>query len=93
LLRICIVCDAEGNRYLLLDEIIDWRKDDGTTVTHNDMYVYSHNNNQQHWKIIKGWKLCSKWKDGMTSWHLLADLKESYPIEVAEFAVAQGIAS
>jgi hypothetical protein len=27
----------------------------------------------------------------MTSWHQLADLKESYPIEVAEFAVTQGI--
>jgi hypothetical protein len=38
---------------------------------------------------MKGWKLCAKWKDGMTSWHQLADLKESYPIEVAEFAVTQ----
>ena len=62
-------CDAEGNQYLLLNEIIDWRKDDSTTVTRDDMYVYSHNNNQQYQKTMKGWKLCAKWKDGMTSWH------------------------
>ena len=32
-----------------------------------------------------------EWKDGTTSWERLADLKESKPIEVAEFAVAQGL--
>jgi hypothetical protein len=73
------------------NEIIDWRREDNTTVTCNDMYVYSHNNNQQYQKTMKGWKLCAKWKYGMTSWHQLADLKGSYPIEVAEFAVQQGI--
>jgi hypothetical protein len=38
-------CDAEGNQYMQLNEIIDWRKEDSTTVTRDDMYVYSHNNN------------------------------------------------
>jgi hypothetical protein len=80
-------CNAEWNQYLLLDEIINWRRDDNTTVTCDDMYVYSHNNNQQYQKTMKGWKLCAKWKGSMISWHWLADLKESYPIEVAEFAV------
>ena len=32
-----------------------------------------------------------EWKDVTTSWERLADLKESNPIEVAEFAVAQGL--
>jgi hypothetical protein len=62
-----------------------------TTVTGDDMYVYSHNNNRQYKKTMKGWKLCAKWKDGTTSWHQLADLIESYQIVVAEFAVTQGI--
>jgi hypothetical protein len=34
-------CDAEGNQYLLLNEIIDWRKDNSTTVARDDIYVYS----------------------------------------------------
>jgi hypothetical protein len=32
--------------------------------------------------------LCVKWHDGTTTWEWLADLKESYPVEIAEFAVA-----
>ena len=34
----------------------------------------------------------SKWRDGSTSWEKLSDLKESHPIEVAEYAVSQDIA-
>ena len=41
--------------------------------------------------MTRGWKLCAKWQDGTTSWEQLADLKESYPIEVAEFAVTHNI--
>jgi len=34
--------------------------------------------------------LC-QWKDGSTGWERLADLKESYPIEIAEYAVSRNI--
>jgi hypothetical protein len=84
-------CDTEGNQYLLLDEIIDWQKDESAAVKKEDKYVYSHNGNQHYRKMTKGWKLCVKWKDGTTSWERLADLKESYPIEVAEFVVTRDI--
>jgi hypothetical protein len=40
--------------------------------------------------MTKGWKLCVKWKDGTASWEWLTDLKESYPIKVAEFAISPG---
>jgi hypothetical protein len=55
-------CHAVGNQYLLLDKIIDWRKDNSTAFASDDMYVYSHNNNQRYQKTTKGWKLCAKWK-------------------------------
>jgi len=32
-----------------------------------------------------------KWRDNSTSWGTLADLKESYPIQVAKYAVVQPI--
>jgi hypothetical protein len=32
--------------------------------------------------------LCVEWKYATTSWDRLADLKESNPVEVAEYAVA-----
>jgi hypothetical protein len=43
-------------------------------------------------KIVKrstiGWELCCKWKDDSTSLQKLPDLKESHPLQVAEFAFA-----
>jgi hypothetical protein len=39
----------------------------------------------------KGWKLHLEWKDGTTDWLPLKDLKESYPVQVAEYAVANKI--
>ena len=34
-----------------------------------------------------------KWKDDSTSWERLANLKESFPVEVANYAVSNGIDS
>ena len=39
----------------------------------------------------KGWDLLVEWIDGTSSWILLKDLKESKPIDVAEFAVSRSI--
>ena len=38
-----------------------------------------------------GWQIFCQWRDGSTSWQDLSLLKESHPIEMAEFAVLQGI--
>ena len=40
----------------------------------------------------KGWELCCKWKDSSTSWQKLTDLKESNPLQGAEFVFAAQIA-
>ena len=41
--------------------------------------------------LLRGWQLCIEWKDKPTSWERLSDMKESYPIEVPEYAEAMGI--
>jgi hypothetical protein len=38
-----------------------------------------------------GWKLLVQWRDGSESWIPLKDMKESHPVETAEFAKAWGI--
>jgi hypothetical protein len=49
-------------------------------------------NGRRHMKkSTKGVQLCFQWKDGSTSWERLADVKESNPIETAEYAFARGI--
>jgi hypothetical protein len=40
----------------------------------------------------KGWELCILWKDGSTSCEALRNIKESNPIQLAEYAVANKIA-
>jgi hypothetical protein len=51
------------------------------------------NGREQLRKTTKGWKLAVVWKDGSTTWQHLKDLKESHPIEVAEYAIANKIVS
>ena len=41
--------------------------------------------------MMKGWDLLIKQKDGLGAWIKLAYMKESHPVEVAEFAKARGI--
>ena len=83
-------CDMEGNQHLLLDSIVDYWME-GDAVKAQNMYTTTHNGQKRLRKTTKRWKLGVLWKDGSTSWERLADLKESNPIEVAEYAIAQGI--
>ena len=82
-------CDLDGQQQILLDAIIDYRVDEDA-IKPADAFVFV-NGRQYPKKTTKGVHLCVQWKDGSTSWERLADLKESYPIEVAEFAVSRGL--
>ena len=82
-------CDADGYDVRLLDAIIDHKKD-GNAVKDADRYFYNRGRRYPK-KTTAGWKLCIQFKGGHTSWERLADLKESYPVQVAEYAKAAGI--
>lgn len=84
--------DDEGNEFLLMEEITDHEKT-GDAMHRDDMFVTARNGNKHMRRTTKGWKLLIKWKDGSTSWERLADLKESNPVQVAEYAVANKIES
>ena len=43
-------------------------------------------------RTTKGWKLLIEWANGSMDWVRLAEMKEAYPVQVAEYAVANGIA-
>jgi hypothetical protein len=85
--------DDEGRKFLLLKEIIDFRKL-RNAIEKNNMWVQSREGGNKHMrKTTIGWELCIQWKDDSTSWEPLANLKDAYPVEVAEFAIAHNIAS
>lgn len=82
--------DSEGRQYVLQDEILDYKRT-GDEVDESQILQVSHNGNIHKRRTTKGWKICVKWKDGSTSCESLKDMKESYPIQVAEFALSRGL--
>ncbi|MGH7954979.1 MAG: hypothetical protein ACREOZ_03375 [Gloeomargaritales cyanobacterium] len=83
--------DDEGNQYMIMQEIIDHEKDK-TAVDKDDMWIRSANGTKRKRTTTKGWALTILWKDGSTTKEPLRNLKESNPVEVAEYAVANKIA-
>ena len=82
--------DSEGYRYQLLETIIDCKKDD-TAVETDDLYLNTKSGQRRMRKTTTGWSLLVQWKNGSQEWIPLKILKESNPVEVAEFATARGI--
>ena len=82
--------DSEGRQQVLMKEISDFRKD-GTAIAREDGFNISRNGNKTHKPTTRGWQLLVEWKDGTSDWVALKDLKESNPIEVAEFAMQNQI--
>jgi len=78
--------DQEGHRLVLLDEIVDHRSSKDA-LKQADAFVKSHNNTKRRKETTKGWELLIRWKDGNETWTPLKDMKESYPVELAEYAV------
>ena len=84
-------CDPDGNLYVMFDSIVDYRKST-TALCKADQTAVRQDGRTFMRRSTKGWQLCVQWKDGSTSWEKLVDMKESHPIECAEYAVSQDIA-
>ena len=82
--------DDEGNRHMLLDDIIDHRKG-VQAIDKEDAFVTMSNGVKRRKQTTQGWQLLCQWKDGSTNWVKLKDMKQSYPVQVAEYAIANRI--
>ena len=83
-------CDIDGTEYTILDSIVDYRK--GQDALSKEDQRFTKDGRDCIHRSTKGWELLCQWKDGTTSWQKLSDLKESHPLETAEFAFAREIA-
>ena len=82
--------DDEGNQQVLMNEIIDYRTN-GTELKQQDAFITTKMGTKCRQETTKGWELLIEWKDGSTNWVSLKDIKESYPVQVAEFSLATRI--
>ena len=83
--------DQEGNRHVLLDELIDYRVN-SREVKLQDVFIMTGTGTRRRCETTIGWELLAQWKDGSTNWVSLKDLKESYPVQTAEYVVVAKIA-
>ena len=80
--------DDKGRELLMIDELISHKKTNDAVSKNDGFYPGTRHPK----RTTVGWKLEVLFKDGSTSWIPLKDLKESNPLEVAEYAVANQIA-
>ena len=83
--------DQEGNRHVLLDELIDDRVN-GREVKLQDAFITTGTRTRRRHETTIGWEFLAQWKDRSTNWISLKDLKESHPVQKAEYDVAAKIA-
>jgi hypothetical protein len=83
-------CNSEGRSFLVLKEIIDHSKDH-SAVPMAEGFTVGFNGNKVPKKMTRGWKLLCQWKDDTTTWVPLVNLKDSNPVELAAYAIANHI--
>jgi Reverse transcriptase (RNA-dependent DNA polymerase) len=80
--------DSEGRTHRMMDEIIEHKRlNDALSIDD------SKTSDGRLRQTTKGWKLCVRWKDGSLSWEKLSLIKDGYPIELAEYAIANKLSS
>ncbi len=82
-------CDVDENEYLLLKCFVDVQKEH--TAISLDLQKAVHNCQEYMHSTTLGWHVCCQWKDGSTTWEKLSDMKESHPLQMAEYAKSMGV--
>ena len=83
--------DEEGNRHVMLDEIIGHRTN-GKEVKQQDAFITNKHGNRRRLETTIGWEILVQWKDKSLTWIAMKDVKDSYPVQLAEYATAARIA-
>ena len=78
--------DSEGYQHMLLDCILDHRSN-GKAVSKDDAYITTSTGRKHRRKTTKGWYFNVQWRDGSTDWIALKDLKESNPVQIADYCI------
>ena len=88
--NILMQADGDGLHHQLLERIL-YHSKDKREIEKKDKYFLSKRGRKLMRKRTVGWKLNIKWRYGTTTWVSLKYLKESNPIEVAEYVTGRNI--
>jgi hypothetical protein len=79
-------CDSEGNQYQIFREIINHWKNKKAVDKADQYTTIGYKRSKK--KTLAGWDLEVEWKDGSTSWIPLKEIKNTNPVETAEYSDA-----
>ena len=82
--------DSEGHQYQVFTEVNDHKKDD-SDISKVDGFIKSSSGNLHRKSTTRGWKILVKWKDGSVDWVPLKELKQSNPVDLAEYLMLNEI--
>ena len=82
--------DSEGHHYQVLKDISNHSEDE-SALNKSDGFIISSDGNIHAKKTTIGWKLEVEWKHGTLRWIPLNNLKDSNPVELSEYKVANNI--
>jgi hypothetical protein len=82
--------DSSGHYSARLKNVLDHRRQ-GNAVSKAKKYIYSRNGQRKLRQSTAGWMFQVEYTDGRKDWMQLKDLKETNPVEIAEYVTARGI--
>ena len=82
--------DDNGNYDFTLSCITDHRCN-SNAIPKSEGWFNTKTGTRRRVITTKGWDICVEWSNGSSSWIPLKDIKKSNPVQLAEYAVLQGI--
>ena len=58
----------------------------GDQINPKDAFIKTKNGDKRQKQTTVGWEILLLWKDGSTTWEAMKDVKECYPVDLAEYA-------
>jgi len=83
--------NPEGCRHMIFKEIVDHQVGNNA-IKKEDRFTVGFNGDVHPKKTTRGWDICIEWRDGLTSWLPLKDIKDTNPLELVQYTLANGIA-
>ena len=74
-----------------MDGVVDHKVNQTLAISKADKWVYNRHGRRRLRKTTTGWWFLVQWKDENETWMKLSEMKESYPIEMAKYAISRGI--
>ena len=82
--------DYEVHHYQVQTDVTDQKKDD-SAISNVDGFSKSRSGKLHRKRMIHVWKILVEWRDSSVDWVPLKELKQSNPVELAEYAVVNEI--